>query len=308
MRTAFIEALVALAARDPRPVLLTADLGFMVVEPFARAFPGRFFNVGVAEQNMIGVATGLAADGFIPFCYSIAPFATLRPYEFIRNGPVAHGLPVRVVGVGGGLDYGTAGPTHYALEDLAVMRALPGMTIVAPADGAQAAAALQATWDLPGPAYFRLAKGGPQVPELGGRFALGRADRLREGQDLALVATGGQVPRALAAARALAEEGIEALVLAVASIAPAPVEDLRVALARVPAVLTLEAHRAAGGLGALVAEVMAEAGLARRFRRLAAEGADDGRSGGVDWMLDRHGLSPAAIAAAARSLIAGGAA
>ena len=115
MRQAFIAELVACAARDPRVMLLTADLGFMVVEPFARAFPDRFVNVGVAEQNMIGIATGLAEAGFTPFCYSIAAFATQRPYEFIRNGPVAHGLPVRIVGIGGGFDYGSAGATHQRL-------------------------------------------------------------------------------------------------------------------------------------------------------------------------------------------------
>ena len=134
MRSEFIRSLVALAERDPRVVLLTGDLGFTVVEDFAERFPQRFVNVGVAEQNMLGVATGLAEAGFVPFVYSIATFATMRPYEFIRNGPLLHGLPVRVVGVGGGLDYGNNGITHYALEDVALMRVQPKMMVVAPAD------------------------------------------------------------------------------------------------------------------------------------------------------------------------------
>src|SRR5215467_3834565 len=130
----------------------------MVMEEFRTAFPSRFFNVGVAEQNMLGVATGLAEAGFIPFTYSIATFAALRPLEFIRNGPVSHRLPVRMVGMGAGFDYGHAGQSHYAVEDVAVMRTLPGLTIVIPADSAQTETALLRTWDLAGPVYYSLGK------------------------------------------------------------------------------------------------------------------------------------------------------
>src|SRR5215216_1545015 len=137
MRGAFTKAVIELAQRDPRIVLLTGDLGYMALEPFADTFPDRFFNVGVAEQNMIGLATGLAEAGMIPFAYSIATFASLRAYEFIRNGPVLHDLPVRVVGVGGGFEYGPSGPTHFALEDLGVTRLQPGLRVVAPADHQQ---------------------------------------------------------------------------------------------------------------------------------------------------------------------------
>ena len=133
MRGTFIRTLVDLAAEDTRIVLLVGDLGYTVVEPFAESFPDRFFNVGVAEQNMVGVATGLAESGYIPFIYSIATFASMRAYEFIRNGPLVHNLPVRVIGVGGGFEYGSAGVTHHALEDIAVMRTLPGMQVIAPA-------------------------------------------------------------------------------------------------------------------------------------------------------------------------------
>src|SRR5947208_6407398 len=128
MRAAFAQTVCSLAANDPRVLLLTGDLGYMALEPFAQRFPDRFFNVGVAEQNMVGLATGLAEAGMVPFCYSIVTFASLRPYEFIRNGPVLHQLPVRIVGVGGGFEYGTAGPTHHGLEDIGVMRLQPGLT------------------------------------------------------------------------------------------------------------------------------------------------------------------------------------
>src|ERR1043166_6956323 len=148
MRGTFVNTLCELANADDRIVLLTGDLGFTVLEPFRDAHPRRFYNVGVAEQNMVGLATGLAEAGLIPFCYSIGTFASLRPYEFIRNGPILHGLKARIVGVGAGFDYGVNGMTHYAIEDVGVMRIQPGMTVVAPADYEQTRNSLLATWDL----------------------------------------------------------------------------------------------------------------------------------------------------------------
>src|SRR5689334_9912455 len=161
----------------------------MALEPFADRFPDRFINVGVAEQNMVGLATGLAEAGFLPFLYSIVTFASLRPYEFIRNGPVLHHLPVRIAGVGGGFEYGSAGPTHHGLEDVGIMRIQPGLTVIAPADYRQTRTALLATWDLPGPVYYRLGKDDRTVvPGLEGQFELGRAQVIREGNDLLIVA------------------------------------------------------------------------------------------------------------------------
>src|SRR5512145_1982149 len=143
MRTAFIKTLVELARHDEHILLLTGDLGYMVIEPFAAAFPDRFINAGVAEQNMVGMATGLAEAGFIPFVYSIAPFAALRPFEFIRNGPVYHRLPVRIVGVGQGVEYGFNGHSHFGVDDVGVLRTQPGLAIVAPADDLQTRMALE---------------------------------------------------------------------------------------------------------------------------------------------------------------------
>jgi transketolase len=272
MRAAFVETLLELAERDPRVVLLTADLGYTVLEPFAERYPDRFFNVGVAEQNMVGVATGLAEAGFVPFVYSIASFATLRPYEFVRNGPLVHRLPVRVVGVGGGLAYGTNGISHYALEDVAVMRAQPGLTVVAPADREQARTALLGTHQVEGPIYFRLGKDDPRtVPGLGGRFELGRAQTVVEGDDALVVALGTAAHDAAAAAAELAAAGVSCGAVVVAGVAPAPVDDLAEALARVPIAVTVEAHYVNGGLGSLVAEVIAERGLGCRLVRCAVD-------------------------------------
>ena len=181
MRTEFVEALVESAVADEMIVLLTGDLGFNALEPFADRFPGRFFNVGVAEQNMIGIATGLAEAGLIPYAYSIATFASMRPYEFIRNGPVLHELPVRVVGMGGGLDYGHNGVTHFAVEDIGLMRAQPDLTVLAPADADQARRAVEACADIDRPVYLRLERHSKGVPGLEGRFTLGRAQLVGDG-------------------------------------------------------------------------------------------------------------------------------
>jgi transketolase len=304
MRGTFVRTLVELAEDDARVVLLTADLGFTVVEPFAERFPGRFFNVGVAEQNMVGIATGLADAGYVPYVYSIATFATLRPYEFIRNGPVHQRLPVRVVGVGGGFDYGTNGPSHHALEDLAVMRVQPGMTVVAPADFEQARASLHATHALPGPVYFRLGKDeSSRVAGLDGRFRLGRAETIGSGGDLLLVTTGGIARNAVAAAEALAASGIDATVLVAASLSPPPAEDLAEALERFDAAVTVEAHYVNGGLGSLVCEVAAEHGLPCRVVRCGVRELEPGRSGSEAYLNETHGLSVDKLVATCTALV-----
>ena len=192
MRQAFVKKLVELAQRDPRIMLLTGDLGYLALEPFMDEFPSRFLNCGVAEQNMVGVATGLAEAGFIPFVYSIVTFASLRPFEFIRNGPVLHNLPVRIVGVGGGVEYGHNGPSHYGLEDVGAMRLLAGMSIFCPADADQASSVLEQTWDRSGPTYYRLGKDEKTiVPGLDGRFNVGEAQVLSHGTEILLLSLGG---------------------------------------------------------------------------------------------------------------------
>jgi transketolase len=296
MRGAFVRTLVEIAEQDRRVALLTGDLGYMALEPFMERFPDRFFNIGVAEQNMVGIATGLAEAGYVPFVYSIVTFATLRPYEFIRNGPVWHRLPVRIVGVGGGFEYGPQGLSHHGLEDVAVMRVQPGMTVVAPADHQQMASAVRATWNLPGPIYYRSGKDDKTVvPGLDGRFRLGRAEVVHDGRDVAIIAMGSVASEAAAAAKTLAARGIGARVVVVASVQPAPVEDLRAALADVPLAVTVEAHYAAGGVGSLVAEVIAEGGLACRLVRSAVHGQPDARVGSQAFLHARHGLSAAAL-------------
>lgn len=297
MRKTFVTTLCQIAASSPRIVLLTGDLGFSVVEPFAEAFPARFFNVGVAEQDMVGLATGLAADGFVPFVYSITSFAVLRPFEFIRNGPVTHQLPVRIVGVGAGFDYGQNGLTHYGLEDVGVLRTQPGLAIVAPADRRQVAAALQATWSLPGPVYYRIGRTGSEIPELDGWFELDRTRLLRPGTGVAIVALGETASAALAAARIVATSSpIDPAVILVSTLRAAPSAELEQALAPFSRIVTIEAHYVTGGLGSLVAETIAEAGFAARLIRLGVRRLPTGRTGSKEHMDGAHGLTAAAIA------------
>jgi transketolase len=304
MRAAFVDTLASLAQKDDRILLLTGDLGFMALEPFSERFPDRFFNVGVAEQNMVGLATGLAEAGFLPFVYSIATFASLRGYEFIRNGPVAHRLKVRIAGVGGGFDYGSAGHTHHGLEDIGALRLQPGLTVLAPADPAQASAALEATWNAEGPVYYRLGKDDRLVvPGLEGRFRLGRSELLRAGRDVLVLAAGSLAAEAFAACSDLEAAGIDASLAVVSTLNPAPAADLREHLSRFPAAVTVEGHYATGGLGSIVAEVIAEEALPCRLVRLGVKDAPDGTTGSPAYFLGRHGLTRESIAAAARSVL-----
>ncbi len=297
MRGAVVDELTRIAEADQRLILLTGDLGFTVLETFRQRFPDRFINCGAAEQNMIGLATGLAEAGFIPFVYSIATFASLRPYEFIRNGPVAHTLPVRIIGIGGGFDYGHDGLTHLALEDFAVMRVQPGLTTIAPADGAQARVALQASLPLPGPVYFRIGKRGDPVPGLDGRFELGRLAVLREGSDVAILAIGSIAHEAVAAARQLSGRGIEATVAIVSSFNPSPSDEIAELLAGVPIALSVEAHYRVGGLGSLVAETIADRGLGCRLIRAGVAAQPRGESGGQNFLEAQSGLDAPTLAA-----------
>ena len=296
MRNAFLDVLLVLAEEVERVMLLTGDLGVMVLVEVQGRFPDRFVNCGVGEQNMIGVATGLAEAGFVPFADSIATFSSVRPSEFIRNGPILHELPVRIVGVGGGFDYGHNGVTHFALEDYGVMRTQPGITTVAPADAAQARAALRATAELPRPVYFRISKRGQALPGLEGRFELGRLTPVREGRDAAILAIGSIAHEAVAAADLLSEQNIDVTVAVVPSFNPSPIDEIAELLDGMPAALTVEAHYRDGGLGSLVAETIAENGLDCRLLRAGVTRMPGGETGSQSFLEDRHGLAPQRLA------------
>ncbi|HTW83814.1 MAG TPA: transketolase C-terminal domain-containing protein [Candidatus Sulfotelmatobacter sp.] len=306
MRTTFANTLTEIARADRRVLLLTADLGYMALEPFAEANPDQFINVGVAEQNMLGIATGLSDGGYLPFAYSIAPFASLRPYEFIRNGPVLHHLPVRIVGVGAGFEYGTAGPTHHGIDDAAALRPQAGLLIVSPADAQQMRTALLATWDYDGPIYYRIGKDEKTfVPGLDGRFRVGRAETVREGNDLAFVVMGALAADVCAAADALAAHGLSASVAVVSTFNPAPVADVARLAEEHRLLVSVEAQYVNGGLGSFVAETIAEAGSGARLLRIGVERPAQGRSGSQGYYHRLHGLDREAIVRRVLAVTAG---
>ena len=297
MRRAFVETLCELAAADDRIVLLTGDLGFLALEPFRDRYPQRFFNVGVAEQNMMGVATGLAEAGFRPYTYSIATFAAMRAFEFIRNGPVLHRLPVRIVGMGMGFDYGHSGATHYAVEDIAVMRSLPGLRVAIPCDSRHAAAILKDTANHAGPVYYSLSKNDAlEVPGMGDDAAPLKS--VRAGRDILILAMGSIVTAALAAAESLGQRGVDAAVAVVSGFNPDPDAAAARLLAGFSRAVTVEAQTLSGGLGAFTAGVIARHGLACKLTMLGVREPHDGRSGSQAERWRSYGIDADAIMAA----------
>jgi transketolase len=268
MRTTFIETLVELAGRDPRVHLLTADLGYSVLEKFQKAFPERYTNVGVAEQNMIGIAAGMAMCGKVVFVYSIANFPTLRCYEQVRVDVCYHQANVKVVAVGGGLAYGAQGYTHHGVEDLAVMRALPGMTVVAPGDPVETKLCTAAITEHPGPAYLRLGKASePVVHTTTPRFELGRAIRLRQGSEATLISTGAMLQECVKTAEELARRGRSVGVVSMPTLKPLDGGAIVEAARQSGAIVAVEEHSVTGGLGSAVADVLAESGERCVFRK-----------------------------------------
>ena len=297
MRTAFIETLFELAKQDERIVLIVGDLGFSVVEPFMKQLPRQFLNAGVAEQNMTGIAAGMALSGKIALTYSIANFPTLRCLEQIRNDVCYHNANVKVVSVGGGFAYGSLSVTHHATEDLAVMRALPGMMVVAPGDPTEARAATRAIMAYPGPCYLRLGKAGePTVHQGAIDFQLGKAICMREGNDATLISTGGLLQATMRTAERLTSEGIETRVLSMHTLKPLDVEAVLCAAAETRLIVTIEEHSIIGGLGSAVAEALAEAdGPKVTFKRIGLPSAFSPHIGNQEYLQDRHGLTPEAI-------------
>lgn len=293
MRPAFLRTLVELAEKDDRIHLVVGDLGFGVVEPFAKRFPGRFLNAGVAEQNMTGIAAGMALCGKVVFTYSIANFPTLRCLEQIRNDICYHNADVKIVSLGGGLGYGALGATHHATEDIAVMRALPRMTVVAPGDPLEAELATRALTTQSGPAYLRLGKAGePAVHSPGVSFQLGKAIRVMEGNDITLIATGTMLHTAVQAAQLLAQEDIRVRVLSMHTIKPLDTESVLSAARETGAIATLEEHSILGGLGSAVAEVLAESSESHvRLKRLGLPPGFTTLVGSQAFLKESHSLS-----------------
>jgi transketolase len=298
MRTAFIETLLEIAKDDPRIVLMVGDLGFGVVVPFMEQLPSQFVNAGVAEQNMTGMAAGMALSGKIVFTYSIANFPVLRPLEQIRNDVCYHNANVRIVPVGGGMAYGSLGPSHHATEDIAIMRALPNMLVVAPGDPVEARLATKALIEYQGPAYLRLGRAGePLVHHSPPKFEFGKAIRVREGKDVTLISTGGILPEVVDAAQLLSENGIESRILSMHTVKPLDEDAVLAAAQETSAIFTVEEHSIIGGLGGAVAEVLVESGAyVPTFKRLGLRSGFSSEVGTQEYLRALYGLDATGIA------------
>jgi transketolase len=302
-RDAYGQALVELGRSDSRIVALDADLsGSTKTAQFAKEFPDRFFNAGIAEANMVGMAAGLAAGGMIPFASTFAVFAAGRAFEQIRQSVAYPRLNVKIVATHGGITVGEDGGSHQSVEDLAIMRALPNMTVLCPADGPETAAAIRAAAAFDGPVFVRLGRG--KVPVIFAEacpFAIGRGVTLRAGGDLTFMGTGLMTAAALAAAASLAGEGIDARVLHFGTIKPLDRDLVLQAGRETGAVVTAEEHSIIGGLGSAVCEVLAE-GCPVPVERI---GMPDvfGQSGPADALLEHYGLTSTHLVAAARRVL-----
>jgi len=293
MREAFVEALTEMAERGEAVYVLAADTGFHVLDRFRARFPERYLNVGISEAAMIGVAAGLAQERKRVFCYGIVPFVTMRCFEQIRVDLCYPCLPVTIVGVGGGLTYGPAGATHHAIEDVAVLSALPNMTIVCPGDPLETKAAAEACVSLTGPCYLRLGKSGEPVIHTDGirSFRIGKGIRVREGSEIGILATGTMLETAVRAAELLEKEGRRPEVVSMHTLKPIDRPLITDLAGRCRTLVTVEEHSHIGGLGATVAGAIADLGLDVRFERFALPDAYAHEAGSQEYFRRKSGLT-----------------
>ncbi len=307
MRNRVIQELELLAQADPNLVLITADLGYGVLNHFADAYPGRFFNVGISEQSMAAVAAGMALEGNTVFTYSIGNFPTLRCIEFIRNDICYHNADVKILAVGGGFAYGQLGMSHHATEDIAMMRALPNMRVYVPADPDEAAACLQAAYRTPGPCYLRLARGGEKNQHASLRnWDVKNAICLFEGTEVQLLAAGSVLSEAVTAAELLQARGVSAGVYSFPSVKPIDAATIAYLAEKSRLIVTLEEHTVVGGFGGAVAEVLAELPPHRAsLRRFGLQDVFPSVVGDQHYLRGQYGLSATHIAGKITALLGG---
>jgi transketolase len=299
MRETCLKSVYQLAQKDERIFFIGSDLGVGVLKDFKQNIPSRFFMEGISEANIIGMAAGLAMEGQIVYINTIATFLTRRCYEQIAVDLCLHNVKVRLIASGGGLVYAPLGPTHLAIEDIAIMRALPNMTVLAPADAVEMRRLMPATVDHPGPIYIRVAKGhDPVVTKDGEPLPIGKAVPMRDGNDALIVCTGVALQVCLAAADRLEKTGVKASVLHFPTVKPFDAEALLDHASRVPAIVTVEEHTLMGGLGSAAAELLAESDLlaVRRFKRIGVPDVFPNFYGDQNGMMKKYGISAENVA------------
>ena len=297
MRTAFIEEVTKLAEKNKNVWLLTGDLGFSVFDDFQKKFLKRYLNVGVAEQNLISIAAGLAMSGKKVFVYSISTFLTMRPFEQIRNDICYQNLPVCLVGGGSTFSYSTAGCTHFPLEDLGLMRMLPNMAVGVPGDSHEVRALIKAAYRRSGPTYIRIAKKGePVVHAKDDRIIFGKAVKVSDGNDASILVCGRQLPNALAAASILKKTNIKCRVLSFHTIKPLDIATIVKAARETKGLITVEEHLLSGGFGSAVVEVLADKKIFVPLARIGITDEFPKKVGNQEYFLKRYKLTPHGIA------------
>lgn len=305
MRNSFADKLVELAQVDGDIYWLMGDLGFGVVDDFQEKFPDRLVNAGVAEQNMTGVAAGLALSGKVVFTYSIANFPTIRCLEQIRNDVCYHDLNVNIVSVGAGFSYGSLGSTHHGTEDIAILRSLPNMKVVVPADPIESEQATKALYEDDGPSYLRLGRSGePDIHPQSFQFELGKAAVVKNGTDLTFIGSGGVTYNAIQAARKLEEVGHSIQVISAHTLKPFDRKAIIQAAKQTKKIITVEEHSNIGGLGSLVKEIIAEEKLSEVD--LTALDLDDKFThevGDQEYLREKNSLDPESLFNEAQNML-----
>lgn len=304
MRSAFINELTKLASKDKNVWLVTGDLGFTVFEDFKSKFPNQFLNVGVAEQNLISISAGLAMNGKKVFAYSITTFATMRPFEQVRNDLCYQNLPVCLIGAGSAFSYSAFGCTHFPMEDIGIMRTLPNIAVTCPGDPLEVKALVNDAYGRKGPTYIRLAKKGePVVHQENTKISLGKAIKVIDGSDASIFVTGRQLPNAVAAASLLKKEGVKCRVLSFHTVKPLDKQAILSSAKETKAIVTVEEHFLNNGLGSAVAEVLADNSLAIPFFRLGIPDEFPKGVGSQEFFLKRYNLTPEGIAGAVKKIL-----
>ena len=305
MRKAFNKELLEIAKKDPRVFMILADIGYGEIEDFANTFPDRFINCGVAEQNMTGVACGVAMEGNIAITYSIANFPTLRCLEQVRNDVCYHNANVKIIIIGGGMAYGELGISHHSTEDIAIMRSLPNMVVLAPCDIPETVALTKAMMEYEGPVYFRCGyKGEPDIHSGPIEAKIGGSAQIRDGKDVTVFFAGTVGINAKKAVEQLAAEGIGCRLVSLYSIKPIDKEAIIRAAEETGGIVVLEEHNIDGGVGSAVAEVLMDSGKGNvPFKRLAMPDVNATKVGCQAWMREQYGLGVSDVINAVKNMV-----
>lgn len=308
MRKTFVDTMTELARKDPNVMLVIGDTGFSVFEGFEEEFKDRFINVGIAEQNFVGFSAGLAAMGLKPFAYNVVSFMTLRSMEQILLDVCYQENPVVLVGVGGGLAYGNAGPTHHSCQDIAMMRSLPNMTVVCPGDPLEMRQALLQAYNMKTPVYIRIGRSVDPIVhknDIENKFQIGKALKVREGKDVAIFSTGCMLKEAVKVCELLENYKIDAALFSMHTVKPLDTDIILECASKYKAIFTIEEHSSIGGLGGSVSEFIAQANIKLpKFKVFGFPDTFAPVTGSREYLLELYKMDPNSISNSIKDILA----